>query len=227
MIFSPSFATNPSENYQQEDISERSFDEDKWQAIVNDIDYSKDLKPDKAEEETEETEEVDWNWRSPIQFGEGFGRALSIALLSILGIVLLVLLLRFLLVPPKNRKLDLSEDLEISVEEVAENLETHDPRSLLEQAIDAKEYRLAVRLYYLKIIRELSLKEQIRWQRDKTNSQYLKEMRQHPLLDEFAEMTLLFERIWYGNRTIGMTDFELLRPKAEGLLTKVEQIEVD
>ena len=221
------FAQTPSENYQQEPIEQTKFDEASWQKIISEIDYSKDLRAEekKAEEAETPSENTDvFNWRSPIQLGEGFGKLLSIALLSILGLIALVLLLRFLLLPPKNRKIALQEELEVSAEEIAENLELHDPRSLLEKAVDAENYRLAVRLYYLKIIRELSLKSQIQWQRDKTNHSYLQEMNGHALQDNFRAITLLFEQIWYGNREIDATDFKPIRAKAEQLLNRINAI---
>ncbi len=219
------WATNPTESYQGEAIEQRNFDEAEWQKIISDIDYSKDLKAEEKEEKLEKTDEEASNWRNPIQFNDEFGRKLSIGLLAILGIVLLVLVLRFLLVAPQNRRLSKEDkDLEITVEELAENLEAHDPSSLIEQAITAENYRLAVRLYYLKTIRELSLKGEIQWKPDKTNSSYLEEMEKHDLYQKFQNMTRIFERVWYGNRSLNATDFEQIRPEAMDLLTQIESL---
>lgn len=216
-------AQNPSEIYQEEAIEQRTFDEATWQEIVSEIDYSKDLQPDEPKEE-EEVDEAR-NWENPFEFNSEFGRMLSIALLSILGVILLVIVLRFLLKPPtKNVQITDKEAIEVSVEELAENLEAHDPSGLIEQAIGTGNYRLAVRLYYLKTIRELSLKDEIKWQRDKTNHSYLHEMQAHQLYQSFQEMTRIFERVWYGNRDLSVTDFEQIRPKAERLLAQIDAI---
>ncbi|MEO0779887.1 MAG: DUF4129 domain-containing protein, partial [Bacteroidota bacterium] len=80
------------------------------------------------------------------------------------------------------------------------------------------DYRLAARLYYLAIIKELSLHEAIQWKRDKTNRDYLRELVGHPLRDEFRALTLVFERIWYGDRALEEADFPLLQARFEQLL---------
>ncbi|MEM9990127.1 MAG: DUF4129 domain-containing protein, partial [Bacteroidota bacterium] len=144
-------------------------------------------------------------------------------LLLCLGAILLLMLLRYYFSVPKNQKVTTTSNaMSADLATIANNLEAHNPRILLQEAIDTENYRLAVRLYYLEIIRELSLKKQIEWKHDKTNRIYLHEMRGHLLEQPFREITQLFEKIWYGNRRVPFHDFEAIRAKAEFILLKIK-----
>src|SRR5690606_20447405 len=88
----------------------------------------------------------------------------------------------------------------------------------IRQAIDEKNYALAVRLYYLAIIKELSLSNIIKWKRDKTNESYLRETRETRFFEPFREVTRLFEKIWYGPEKLDEQQFLSIKPKFESLI---------
>jgi hypothetical protein len=52
---------------------------------------------------------------------------------------------------------------------------------------------------YLKSLKELNKKNLIHWSIQKTNSDYLNELRSGPLKKSFKDTTLIFEYIWYGD----------------------------
>ena len=72
---------------------------------------------------------------------------------------------------------------------------------------------MAVRLYYLSVLKELSVKNHIRWKRDKTNGAYLRELAGSPLFGTVQEVTLIFERVWYGKVELAKPDFDQLEIK--------------
>lgn len=63
----------------------------------------------------------------------------------------------------------------------AENIETADINSLISNAEKDNNFRLAIRYYYLLILKNLSLKNYIKFEDDKTNSEYLNEVSATPL----------------------------------------------
>jgi hypothetical protein len=80
--------------------------------------------------------------------------------------------------------------------------ETTDRKKLslmLEKALNEKQYRLAVRLAYLAVLKRLADAEQIRWQADKTNRSYVNELSDETLRQPFANLTRLYEYVWYGD----------------------------
>lgn len=78
-------------------------------------------------------------------------------------------------------------------------------------AVQNRNYRMAVRLYYLKILKELSDRNLIHWQLDKTNRAYVHELEKTALETEFARITSEFEFVWYGGFSLNEPQFALLQ----------------
>jgi len=112
----------------------------------------------------------------------------------------------------------------VTLEEIETNLERADVESFLDKALKGKDYRLAVRLYYLAIIKKLSLAGAIKWKKDKTNGHYTKEMRRagHPQLKEFRNVTRIFEYVWYSDAQFDGGKFEEVRTDFKNLLAALK-----
>jgi hypothetical protein len=78
----------------------------------------------------------------------------------------------------------------------------------LERAIAQHNYRLAVRLLYLKCLKQLSDADLIKWQIDKTNNAYINELTNPDQRQVFKTLTLQFEYIWYGEFGIDASVFK-------------------
>ena len=53
-------------------------------------------------------------------------------------------------------------------------------------------------------------KELIDWSQEKTNRDYIRELRKHPSIQTFKEATLGFELAWYGDQESNQQDYESL-----------------
>ncbi|SEQ83953.1 hypothetical protein SAMN05421824_2451 [Hyunsoonleella jejuensis] len=80
----------------------------------------------------------------------------------------------------------------------AENIENTDIHTLINQAENDNDYRLAIRYYYLLVLKTLSLKNYIKFEDDKTNTEYLNELRETPFNGAFSYVSYLYNYIWYG-----------------------------
>lgn len=92
----------------------------------------------------------------------------------------------------------------VNLLDTKENLAATDFEKLIEAAIKSGELRNAVRLIHLQVLKELSAKEIIDWRIDKTNYDYIIEIKKNKgstYLALFEEITKIFEFIWYGNFT--------------------------
>jgi len=72
----------------------------------------------------------------------------------------------------------------------------------IERAVVQHNFRLAVRLLYLKCLKQLSDKDLIEWQPDKTNTAYILELKAPEQKRVFGLLTRQFEFVWYGNFAI-------------------------
>jgi hypothetical protein len=88
----------------------------------------------------------------------------------------------------------------LDYETLGENIHELDFPAQLRAAEEAGNLRLAVRLGYLALLKQLSDCGLIEWQPDKTNQAYLRELasQQPALRPAFAEATRQFEYVWYG-----------------------------
>lgn len=92
-----------------------------------------------------------------------------------------------------KKKID-APDIEIYTEDVHEmNFET-----LITNALNTQNYRLAVRFLYLRNLKTLSDKSIINWQANKTNYSYHTEIKDNALRSKFIDTTIIFDYVWYG-----------------------------
>ncbi|EHQ28306.1 DUF4129 domain-containing protein [Mucilaginibacter paludis] len=78
----------------------------------------------------------------------------------------------------------------------------------IESALAVRNYRLAVRLLYLRSLKQLSDHNLITWKIEKTNTDYLKELSDKEQLRQFTLVTLQFEYIWYGDFPIDAQSYQ-------------------
>jgi hypothetical protein len=92
----------------------------------------------------------------------------------------------------------LSRD-EIKFTENEEEISKLNFDDLISAAIENKNYKLAVRYLFLKSLQLLSEKDLIKINDNKTNNQYLAEIKNDKISRVFSKTTSVFEWIWYGN----------------------------
>ncbi len=69
----------------------------------------------------------------------------------------------------------------------------------INEAISKENYRLAIRLQYLNIIKTLSERGFIKWRPNKTNNDYIKELGKTDFVTWFKELARYYEFVWYGD----------------------------
>ena len=94
-------------------------------------------------------------------------------------------------------------------------------QKLLQEAVAKGDYRGAVRIYFIFIVRDLTQKGHIQWEKEKTNFHYLREMSGKNEYDDFNRSVSYFEIIWYGKREIDASKFEQVKPNFTLFLDKL------
>lgn len=96
----------------------------------------------------------------------------------------------------------------ISVQDISEeDIHQMDFRQLTEDTKRTGDYRLAVRYYYLWLLKKLSAREIIDWHWDKTNSDYLYEIKNDMLKKDFEYLSYLYDYSWYGEFSLDEAAF--------------------
>jgi hypothetical protein len=75
-------------------------------------------------------------------------------------------------------------------------------------ALEAKNYKLAIRLYYLFALKNLTDREIIQWKPGKANQEYIYEISKGKLRTNFVELSRLFEYVWYGGFEVEKAAFD-------------------
>ena len=81
----------------------------------------------------------------------------------------------------------------------------------IQKAVDAKNFRLAIRLWYLKTLRELSDRNIIDYQYGKTNNHYVNSLYGSRYYKDFFRLTRNFEYTWYGQFNLSAEGYEMMR----------------
>ena len=100
-----------------------------------------------------------------------------------------------------------------------ENIEDADLDNLLEDALTEAQFKEAIRIRYLLLLQTLNRLAFILWKKDKTNGTYINEMYNKKGFDLFMQITIAFDRVWYGDKTISKTDYYQLIPLFEQINT--------
>lgn len=88
-----------------------------------------------------------------------------------------------------------------------EDINKIDPDRLISEALERKEFRAAVRYSYIKSLKVLAEKSLIDLKPNKTNREYIHELKDKELKGPFEELTNIFEWIWYGEFPVEQSFF--------------------
>ncbi|WP_461788697.1 hypothetical protein [Pedobacter sp.] len=108
-----------------------------------------------------------------------------------------------------------SKEVDVPYDESLENIHEISFEDELLVAKQNQNYRLAVRLLYLRTLKLLSDKSLIEWEVNKTNAIYVREFKQNGGNDVFASLTYQFEYVWYGDFRIDKSVFEMIQASFE------------
>ncbi|MGB7394250.1 MAG: DUF4129 domain-containing protein [Pricia sp.] len=126
---------------------------------------------------------------------EDFSRILPYLLL---GILLYLLIRFFLSVNASGLGRSKNELGTVGLSEEEHLIKNEDLQQLVQKALADKNYRLAIRYYYLHLLQLMTEKDIISWELQKTNDDYLREIDNPDLKPSFSKITRWYDYIWYG-----------------------------
>jgi hypothetical protein len=94
-----------------------------------------------------------------------------------------------------------------STEGLEEEVDTESLTFLIQDAKISGNFTLAIRYYFLLYLEKLQENNVLIYHREKTNSDYLSEIKDTERSTQFLKVSYLFEYAWYGKKTVSETDF--------------------
>lgn len=126
---------------------------------------------------------------------------------------------------PGNYLLAPKEEPEVFLSEEEKIIKSENISDLIEKAIRDGDYRLAVRYYYLQLLRQLNAKELIHYEFQKTDTEYLNELRKEHFRPELKKLMRIYDFIWYGSFPISEDDFQKTQRSFQDFQTSLKTIE--
>jgi hypothetical protein len=119
-----------------------------------------------------------------------------------------------------------SQSSQIAGEWLTDNIHGIDFDKQITEAVTKKNYRIAVRLFYLYTLKKLADKQLIAWEINKTNHDYNEELSKSAegsrLQQDFEQATYYFEYVWYGDFKVNDSQFEKAKLLYEQFIQKID-----
>lgn len=202
------------------------LNEKKWEELTKDIDYEREKETvTNKEQETQESNSnrqyTNNKTRSESNFSFGEFKYLF---MIIIGTLLLVLIIYMISNSTANPTLA-ARNIEIQkIENIEEHIHEVNLDELLTEFKNENDFDMAIRISFLTIVKELSNKKMIKWERQKTNWEYHSELNNTSLKSPFGQMILAFEKVWYGEHHLSEPDFNKIN---SDFINFKEQLEKD
>ncbi|MCB0687853.1 MAG: DUF4129 domain-containing protein [Saprospiraceae bacterium] len=173
-----------------------------FENIVQELELDKTHKVIAVRKSKKEDTNVPEDQRKRQQGSAGKNITELLAFTAIIFLVIIILYIVFSKVKVAKR-----EEAEEPDEVIAQEQDILDPDAVYLQAIRAGDYRLAIRMQYLKVLAYLQKVNLIAWEPEKTNRDYLEELRDRQQYSFFNKLSSIYEWVWYGNTQLTEQDF--------------------
>ena len=195
--------------YDSERVDVKRFDVKKWKEVVGKIDYQEgaDRAEDGSSPETS-AESGDFNGKLSVNIPIP-PMVLKISFYTLIfGVIGYLLWMVVKDTSLKAKPKVLKKESADPTQQVADIKELEVDR-LLQDAMVSGNYPLAIRIYFLGLLKKLDEDGFIIWKKDKTNRDYLAELfsKKH-YFDEVKSLTLAYEAVWYGGHHFPIAAYE-------------------
>ena len=183
----------------KEENTYHKITKENWKKATKDFDYA----PIKELEKKKKKKKDNTNWSLPT-FNSTLAQILFYTLVG--GVLILILYILIKNISPENSKVNRNTLYKKLDEE--ENIKEMNLDEYLASALSLNDFALAMRVKYLMLLKELNIKNYIKWSKEKTNGEYLNELVSQKCYYDFSKITLSFEIAWYGEHEVDANDYE-------------------
>lgn len=152
--------------------------------------------------------------------GSSGGGDASWLLWVLIGLLAAALIYMILVSFKENKKTKPVESVESKFENLT--ISKSELELALEAALRDKNYREAVRIYFIAVIKEMKDRSWIKWEKKKTNHHYINEISGRTQQPDFITATRAFEIVWYGNRDLAVNEYNQIEPVFKKLIQSIK-----
>ncbi|MFB9108388.1 DUF4129 domain-containing protein [Flavobacterium gyeonganense] len=136
--------------------------------------------------------------------------AILLKILAVLIVVFVIYLIVKALIGKEGKWIFSKEAKQkvVHYSDIEKNIHLLDFEKLIKESIEKGEKRIAIRYYYLWLLKVMAKNRYIEWDIEKTNSDYLNEIKNPAHKDEFTYLSYVYNYIWYGEFEINERMFE-------------------
>lgn len=116
------------------------------------------------------------------------------------------------------------QNTDLAYETLVEDIHEMDFDILLKEAIEQKIYRRAVRILFLKSLKELTDKKIILWEENKTNRDYFYEIKSTKIQAHFDSISNVFNYVWYGEIELTNEKFNQIQSDFLTFSKEIQQV---
>lgn len=185
--------------------SGQPMDREVWQKITQESSF--DYSPNQVEKSKETVHSKHSNknvtWQdSTSNRSLDLGPMIQIILIAFFVFILVLILISIIRNVKHSKSIktfsDDNFDIDILDEEV---LEKSYLENWLEKSLLANNCKLAIRIYFLITLRRLEELHLIKWEKRKTNWNYIQELSSTAYQEHFKQLVKCYDNIWYGEKT--------------------------
>ncbi len=210
LLFLPSFG-----------FSKVELDKEKWEKMVEELDYSKKDEPKKEDPEKENNEVYEKTQPSSNFSFAGIGQVLLVIV-----IVVLVALVVFMIANSRSNPALQRQNIALEkIDRIEEHIHDVDLDELVDQFKSENDFTMALRMSFLTIIKAMSVQGLIKWEKQKTNWEYHSEVSDFEMKTGFGQMILIFEKVWYGEFVLSESEFAKYQKQFENFKSKYVRVE--
>lgn len=142
----------------------------------------------------------------------------TVKLLRILGFIALAFLIYFLVKYLNSKSGNFffskkNKNLAPKSGEIHENIHEINFPELIKKYEAEKDFRFAIRYQFLSVLKALSDRNKILWMPEKTNQDYVSELKDEFSKKQFLDLAYIFDYVWYGEFTISESDYNFYKEK--------------
>jgi len=189
-------------------VHAQGLNEADWNELKKDLEFEE---PAQQQTEKPNTTEI-----TDVSNSFSWGPTVNIIVICLVAVIIIFVILKLLGLKSLNNKVKIS-NAQFKISEIEDDIELKDLLPLHEQLIAKGDYKGAVRVLYLQSIKHLNDTGAIEWKKDKTNADYLREMRKQSSFGLFKILTHTYELVWYGEFPVTEKAYHTVKKQFETL----------